>query len=583
MYGLFSFTLDLQRVAVDSVWLDKRLEIVANIDEVSQTKQYTKLRLKDVTHTNGESLSGFADVYLYRSKQILLPEMSIKAKVKFHLPRNKLNPDTFDYEQYAFSQHLAVTGSVSGEVSIVSQDMSWLTVMRQQIRQSLQPMDAHVKGVLLALLLADRSQIPLNIDDAFAASGATHLLAISGLHMGLVAGWGFMLAWWFITRREDWIVNLPVRLVSLTLGVSLAMVYATLAGWPIPAQRAFLMLLAGVVAWWFRASQVPLNTMLFALMLMTLLDPASVLSVSLWLSFTATSVLLIWAQRQAPTESFWLNVWMWLKGMFWVSVIASVATLPLIGFVFERLPVWSLLANMVAVPIYAFWVLPFALLGELFSVIGLMSFAHVVFGYSALGIDGVNSFLLSLQTFPAGNLWLRGDMPWVYGFLGLFSLIVGILFYRQRKRYAIILLTLTLVTYAGVMLNESPVSNAKLYVWDVGQGASTLLRTPSFNLLVDVPGKLGSKFNGGSIAADNTRALGLLHLDAVVLSHAQSDHAGGLSRLLASLNGVDTLWLADVPDNREYYAFQQAQEKVSIRWLKYGDVIEKQGLKIRVL
>lgn len=353
VYGLTSFVLDVQRVTVGSDWLDKRLEISAIIEDVSFSKQYTKLRLRDVFKTNGDSLAGFADVYLYRNKQILMPDMSIQAHVKFHLPRNKLNPDTFDYEQYAFSQHVAVIGSVSGEVAIIAQDISWLTFLRQQIRQALQPLNEQVKGVLLALLLADRSRIPLNIDDAFSANGATHLLAISGLHMGLVAGWGVILAWWFITRHEAWIVNMPVRLVSLTAGVCLAMMYATLAGWPIPAQRAFLMMVAGVIAWWLKGSQVPLNTMLFALFLITATDSASVLSVSLWLSFTATSALLIWAQSQPTTGSVWLSSWMWLKGMFWVSVIASIATLPLIGFVFERLPVWSLLANMVSVPIYA--------------------------------------------------------------------------------------------------------------------------------------------------------------------------------------------------------------------------------------
>ena len=354
----------------------------------------------------------------------------------------------------------------------------------------------------------------------------------------------------------------------------------------IPGQPGFdraLMLLAGVVAWWFRTSQVPLNTMLFALMLITLFDPASVLSVSLWLSFAATSALLIWAQNQPVTESIFAKGWMWLKGMFWVSVIASVATLPLIGFVFERMPVWSLVANMIAVPMYALWVLPLSMFGELLALLSLVSAATYLFELSAWGIGLVNEMLFTLQSYPAGNLWLRGDLAWVHLCLGLLFLVSGYLVFIQRGRYAIMLITVTLTGYSGLMLSESKVKAPSLYVWDVGQGASTLLRMPSFCILIDAPGKRDSKYNGGTIAADNARALGLLHLDAVILSHAQSDHAGGLSRLLASMNGVGELWLADVPSNRDYPAFKDAMGKVSIRWLKQGDEINLEDAKIDVL
>jgi len=217
------------------------------------------------------------------------------------------------------------------------------------------------------------------------------------------------------------------------------------------------------------------------------------------------------------------------------------------------------------------------------ALVGLVDVAYVILTFSAHGISWVNTLLLSIQTWPAGSVWLRGDLFWVYGLFFLFLCMSGFLFYLKKRRKAIVLLALTLVSYVGVMIDESSVENPNLYVWDVGQGASAMLRTPSFNLLLDVPGKWGSKFNGGTIAAENARDLGLLHLDALVLSHAQSDHAGGLSRLLASLNEVEELWLADVPANREYYVFQQVQEKMEIHWLKRGDEIKQQGVKVQVL
>lgn len=582
-YGLLSYGFDVQRVQVSETWLNHKISISAVIADVKQTKQYTRLRLKDITSETDGKLTGFADVYVYRPTQDFTAGMAIAARVKFHVPHNKLNPVGFDYAQYAFTQHLAMMGSVSGKITIQSQNDSWLNTSRNQIRQAISSLDHETGGILLALLLGDRSQIPLDVDDAFAASGATHLLAISGLHMGLVAGWGFLLSWWLLTRREVWIVNVPVRAVAMSLGLILAMTYATLAGWPIPAQRASLMLLAGVMSWWFRARQVPLNSMLASLMLIVLLDPAAVLSVSLWLSFVATSALLMWAIAQPQSESMMIKLWSWFKAMLLVSLVAAIATLPLIGFIFERLPAWSLIANMMLVPLYSVWVLPLGLLGELSAILGLETLAHFFLTWAALGLDMGNQILFEIYALPAGKLWLRGDMPWMHVLLCIMIIISSFLFMKHKFKLSLFLLSLSLIAYAFVMTSEAKTSRSALYVWDVGQGASAWLQLPNFNLLVDAPGKALSKFNGGSIAAENIRALGVLNLDAVVVSHAQSDHAGGIPRLLSSLNGVGELWLADVPGNREYPFFKTAAQHLNIRWLKQGDIISLQDAQLEVL
>ncbi len=581
-FGGLSLVWQQQQTSIDASWLGQKIHIQAQIHDVRHTPQYTRLRLANVQRDDGNKLDALIDVYVYHQQLQLLPDMQIAATVKLHKPHNKKNPAYFDYEQYMFAQGVAALGSVSGRVEVLNHQVSWLEQARQHIRQALSGLDKNQQGILLALLLADRSQIPLAIDDDFAASGATHLLAISGLHMGLVAGWGFLFAWWIITRREAWIVRFPVRTVALSAGVLLAFAYALLAGFPIPAQRAFLMLLAGVIAWSMRASQVPLNTMFVALLLITLFDPASVLSISLWLSFVATSALIVWAGQQTVSKSMLAQAWLWFKGMFWVSVIASLATLPLIGYVFERLPTWSLLANVLLVPLYALWVLPLALLGELLALLGLSAWANTVFTWSGVGITQGNQYLMWIQDLPLADVWLRADMPWLFVMLGLLLLVVGGLWLQTRRIAAVSLLLVSLSSYVWLGLSETKVVQPQLHVWDVGQGASALVSLPDFQLLMDAPGKRGSKYNGGTIAAQNMRHLGLLHLDAMVISHAQSDHAGGLSRLLVNLNGVGSLWLADVPKNHVY--FKDVLDKYPVQWLKKGDVLNlAQGVQVQVL
>lgn len=577
VYGLISFTYLVWQVQVSPDWLDKKINISAQIQSVQSTAQYTKLRLSQVQQqSTGERLHGLADVYVYRSHQHFMPGQHIAATAKFHVPHNKGNPSSFDAEFYALLKGVALVGSASN-VNITTPSHSWLAQQRSQILATLDVLPAEVKGILAALLLADRTDIPLPIDDAFAASGATHLLAISGLHMGLVAGWGFFLSWWLLTRREDWIVRLPVRGLSLVVGLLLACAYATLAGWPIPAQRAFLMLLAAVLAWWLRRKQLPLNTMLAALMLIVLIDPKSVLSVSLWLSFVATSALLIWASAPATVAKSRLQqLHLWCKGLLLVSVIAALATLPVITYVFGRLPVWSLLANVVLVPIYALWVLPLALLGEWLVLLGLIDWARVLFEVSGLGLHMSNQWLLTLYDWPWGKVWVRSSLG-LSAALAMGLMVTGWLWVRQRHVAALVTLLIGLLMFVGFSSQQRQSSAASFFAWDVGQGASSLLLLPNFSLVVDVPGKFGSKFNGGSDAAANMRALGNLHLDALMLTHAQSDHAGGAERLYASLNGIDELWLADVAVNRKYATFQRLEGKVKeaggrVRWLKQGDV-----------
>jgi len=581
IFATYTLGLHQRDLVVDSSWLGQRINIQGRVESVHQTPQYQRFRLSNIQREDGQTLSAIIDVYVYRQQRNIKPTMQVQLTVKLHQPHNKINPSYFDYKKLLLHQNVAAVGSAKGSVQVLDDSVSWLEQGRQKIRLALESIEQNSQGILLALLLADRSKVPLDIDDAFAASGATHLLAISGLHMGLVAAWGFLLTWWMLTRREAWIIGFRVRLMALGGGMLLAFSYATLAGWPIPAQRAFLMLLAGVLAWGMRASQRPLNTMFAALILITLFDSFSVLSVSLWLSFSATMTLLIWATHTQKSSTVYGKGWRMFTSMIWVSLLASLATLPLIGFVFERLPALGLLANALLVPLYAIVVLPFALLGELFSLIGLPSIASSLLEVAGYGIVWGNHVLLYLQSLPWGNLWLRSDMPWLFVGLAISLLIAGGFWLKYQGLYASGLLVLSLCIYAWLGLSEAKVKQPVFYVWDVGQGASSFLALPHFNLVIDAPGKQGSKFNGGTVAAQNIRKLGLLHVDAVVLSHAQSDHAGGVNRLLANLNEVHEIWLADVPENHSY--FKNIIQSKHVLWLKRGDSFDVEGGHVQVL
>jgi len=599
--GSVTLIRQAQIVQVGEDWQDQPLAITATLVAIEHSSLSLKLRLADVRADVGAGaptnpLAGLIDVYLWKQKQLeipaLIPGQRLAASVKLHTPHQRQNPGGFDYLGMLKRQHVVLTGSVQSGPEILPQTVPWLETMRQNIRNNL-PDKKDGGGILSAILLAERDQISTPVLDAFSASGTAHLLAISGMHLGMVAGWCYLLSWWLLTRRARWIVHIPVRRISLLAGIVGATAYATLAGWPLPTQRAGMMLLAVAVAWWWRESYDPMHTLLLALMIITLLQPTAVLSVSLWLSFAAAAALLLFMQADAHQQqkdpSFWASVQRLLKGLLAVTVIAGLATLPIITDTFGRIPVWSIPANLLLVLLYSAWVLPMALLGEIFSLLAWPDAASLLLQGAAVGVRLGNDWIEMFYHFPAGNLWIA-DIPLWLGLAYAAALMVAAwLWQHQRRRIASLLMAAGLGMFLLLSIPERPPSDSQFIAWDVGQGAaSTLILADGKVMVIDAPGSYGSRFNGGTTIADGLRAMGLTHVDVIMISHAQSDHAGGLLRLLEQQNHVGELWLADVPANRDYPAFRLAIKRLqqrggSVRWLSQGDFQTFGEAKIHIL
>jgi len=581
---------DVSLMQVDRVWLQSPQQLSGTILQYKHQGAMKRLRLAHVSIHDGDkdvAVGGRVDVYDWgRQKRHWQVGDRVQLTARLRLPRNRANPGGFDYLAYCFEHHIVMTGSVRGAVTL-QQAASGLNQLRQRVRDAL-PSSPVASGVLLAVLLGERDQIPMAVQDAFAASGAAHLLAISGLHIGMVATWAAAIAWWWLTRRESWVIRFPVRQLSLLAGVVAAMAYATLADWPLPTQRAVLMLTAAMCAWWWRWRYPPLNILCFALWLILLLQPAAVLSLSLWLSFTATAALLL-LLAQFERASKHGRIYDYVRGLVLVSACASLATLPLIVDVFGRVPVWTMFANLLLVPLYAIWILPLALVAALCAVLGMASIAQPLLHYAGWGVEAGNTLLQALLHAPGGNMWVANVPLWLSLCYGAVLLWAGWLLHRKRERQASWCLIGGLSLYLLWVIPEHPPAMQQWLVWDVGQGAaSTLVQNDGTVLQVDVPGKRGSRFNGGTTVAAGLRTLGLVHIDVLCISHAQSDHGGGVLRLLASLREVNLLCLADVPSNRQWPPLQQAVRWVEshggrVLWLHRGDQIKVGSLTLDVL
>ncbi|MDX8390218.1 MAG: DNA internalization-related competence protein ComEC/Rec2 [Mariprofundaceae bacterium] len=583
-WGAFSLIGSASHVSVPIHWLESTVGTTASIEKVDRYPAYSRLQLSQVEDEAGEKLAGRVLLYIYRAPRWLKTGQIISFQARWHKPRNHQNPGGFDYESYCFDRGIALIGNIRGKATLVEERASWLQSARAAISHSLDKLPQDERGVLKALLLANRTDIPVNIGDYFAASGTSHLLAISGLHVGMVSALFFFLCRFVLSRREAWIVQLRIQHIALIVGAIGAMLYATIAGWPLPAQRAAMMLVAAAIAWLFRSRSVAMNTMFLALIVILLLDPAAVASISLWLSFLATTSLVLWAKAQKES-----NVWGWLKVSLWVTTLASLATLPMILTVFGRIPVYTLPANVMLLPLYSLFILPSALLAEFFAVIGWVEAAETVFSWSGYAVALCNKLLAMFYQWPAGNLWVAPPAIWMTCLYITGMVIAALLLRYERPRAAITMLLSTLFLYLLLVLTERPMATHQLIVWDVGQGAaSTLIFSDNKVMVIDLPGRPKSRYNGGTTVASGLRHLGITHVNYLILSHAQHDHMGGALRLMEQINHVGELWLADIPDMRSHPEIIKivAQVEASggkVRRLKQGDQFNIKSEHIEIL
>jgi competence protein ComEC len=583
LWGTADLLLDARQMRVDEHWLGQNILVTAHIERAEHSSAYTRLLLSHIVDGNDRKLPGMALLYLHGSRQSqqvkLMAGQSIRALVKWHRARNHLNPGAFDYKAWCFDRHIALIGSVKGRLEITDLSTTWLESARQRIRNAIGIVPDNEAAVLDAVLLGERSRIGEEVNTAFSATGTAHLLAISGMHVGMAAAWAFALLWWLLTRFEVWIVRLPVRALALAGGFAAAFTYATLAGWPLPAVRSALMLAAAVLAWWLASRAQPVNTLLAALALILFVDPSAIASLSLWLSFTATSAILLWSgnSNADETQTSGLRLTPALKALVWVSVLATLATLPMIVSTFGRVPVYSLPANLILVPVYGLLVMPMALLAEVAALCGLNTVAEMLMQGSGFAIRLGLNILTWVAALPAGQTWAIKPPVW-QGLLYMGSMFwLGWQLWLGKRLRAGCGLSLVLAAFLFLVINERSVITPNWVVWDVGQGAaSTLLLPGNQVIIVDAPGRQGSRFNGGTTVAAGLRSMGITHADVLVLSHAQSDHLGGALSLLLNLNKTGQIWLPDVPsahsDARVKSILAYAESNsIAVHWLAQGD------------
>jgi competence protein ComEC len=450
----------------------------------------------------------------------LVPGSHWRLPLRLRAPRGLRNPGNIDSEKRALADRIAATGYVrdpdaARRLSPGRGLDAWRGRMSARIARTVpSPSSRFVR----ALALGDTRALDDADWESLRAIGLTHLIAISGFHVGLVAGFFALLAaaaWWLLPSLGR---RLPRAHAAALAALAGALGYAAIAGFALPTVRTVLMIAVVVAARLLRRAQRAVDALALAAIAVLLADPLSVLAPGFWLSFAGVAWLL-WCLPHAG-ERTWRGM---LREFFSAQAVATIGLLPLTVVLFGQASLAGPLANLVAIPWWSLVVVPLALCGTALDALHAGAGAWA-WRLAASAFDITWPWFERLAHSPLALWWL----PQPTWFALPLALAGGFWLLLPRglpgKPLALLLWLPLLWPQRGLPAD----GEAEVVVVDVGQGLSVLVRTARHALLYDMGPAQPDGFDAGEqVVAPALHALGVRRLDAAVVSHGDNDHAGG--------------------------------------------------------
>ena len=495
----------------------------------------------------------------YYPQQPVLAGQTWKLTVKLKRPHSMLNPGGFDYERWLLMHGINATGYVRNkpEPVLIAQQTRWqnISVWRQSIAQQLSRLsDKHKNiSIIKALSIGDRQDLSVSQWDIFRRTGTIHLMAISGLHIGLVSGLVYfvVLRLWAFTG----ILKFSPPQIAAVSALAAGACYAALAGFSIPTQRTLIMLTMVMSAIILQRHTRASNTLALALIVVVILDPWSVLSSGFWLSFLAVAVIVFSLAGRLKKPNYWIAS---IK-IHWVT---AVGLSPFLLLFFQQVSLVAPLANLIAVPVISIFVVPTALL----SMLLLTIFPSLASGLLLI-IGDVLQWLQDFLQLLAHSSYAHWEAP-EPEFWSLFFALPGVLLLLSPKgvpgRFLGVLLFLPMLFFKPDRLDPGAVS---LTLLDVGQGLAAVIQTEHHLLLYDTGAKYSDRFDlGRSVIIPFLKSQGVKQVDMLVISHGDNDHIGGANTVLQEIKVAKIL--TSVPKQMETFSAHACASGQSWVWDK---------------
>ncbi len=449
-------------------------------------------------------------------------------EVSLRKPWGNANPGSFNMQAWFVERGIDAVGSVraSGTVRQL-EPAAGLRGLHHRHRLGISErigeldLDASVTAILRAVTVADKGGIDHHLWGLFQQFGLNHLLVISGLHVGMVAAVGYLLG-----GAGMRLAGLGATWMPGVCALVLATLFAALAGFSLPTQRALCMLGCFVGAELLARRSDASRSLLLAAALVLALNPLAAVGSGFWLSFGAVAALL------------WLLAWQQGRGLpgRWLGthVFMALFMLPMGALFFAGGSLVAAPANLLMIPLVGWFVVPLGLLGSVSCLAGL-TVAEPLWRLAAWPLSHLLPPAEQLSRDAGGWLYLPLSATPPEALLGVIA--VFLLALPGTRAPRLLALVLALPALLPVRTDPGPPSlRTSVSVLDVGQGTAVVIRSGDRALLYDTGGgdPAGSNM-GTSVVLPYLRSVGIAALDTVVVSHPDLDHSAGAAAVLDAL------------------------------------------------
>jgi competence protein ComEC len=477
-------------------------------------------------------------------------------RIRFHSAikafKNFQNPGGFDYKHYMNYQKKihAYAYTQKNHIDIINNSYClnlieyYTDAMTQKISKLIQTCASEKSsGFLHAIILGNQDNLDDSVRTIFVSTGTAHILAISGLHVGMIAISAFILFQWLFRRSEQLCLYGWSDICAVIPAFFLMTLYFCISGMSASSQRAFIMISVFLIAQIVNREQQPINTLCFAGLLILLWDIRSLYSISFQMSFIAVLFIILGFSKLKQSKSFFRFHYLirYALNILLCSLFAILATSPLALHYFYQTSFMGIIVNFMSLPFVGFFILPISLISVLTSFI-CQSFSEKLMFISSYASD---IFIDCLN-------WLSqySDPFVVYGHLNSLEIFcwygMVLLFFSKYRSYykyswAIVLL---ISTFDGLYWTHYRFfqDNVRISILDVGTGNAAVIELPGGRcMMIDGGGVSGSFDIGKHVIAPYLWQHKIKTVDTLILTHPDRDHLQGLLYVAQYFN-VKNIW-----------------------------------------
>lgn len=519
--------------------------------------------------------------------------------IRFHSSLKKIqsfkNPGGFDYERYLNRQGIYATGFIadaSGIIRLRENSAGRLRLQLESFRMYLKQLiyqnaPSPQREIIEAMTIGNQTAIPADVRDIFSKTGTSHILSISGLHVGMVAAMAFFFVSLLLKSSEYLLLKLNITKVSAAAAFVLVLFYALIAGMGVTVLRSALMALIFLLALLFGRQRDLYNTLALAGLVILIVSPEALFDISFQLSFLAVLAIIYIVPRfdnlsfhRLPSLPDWSqSIIRYIYMLLLVSTAATIGTLPLIVYYFNHVSSVTIFANLIAVPLLGTLALAIAmlfLLAAFFSPAVAGFFIKITSFFVSISIEIINK--LASLSFASLSITRPNilEIAVFYLFIVLFIQFIDLrknakgyfLQYPRLLKYTLIFIPIFFMGDATYLFFKDKLSSdLRITVIDVGQGSSILVRFPGGrNMLIDGGGFAGSSFDTGQmVIAPYLYHERISKIDTVVLTHPHPDHLLGLLHILDNF-GVQEFWNTGwISDDEDYQKLEKIVRERKIK------------------